>query len=95
MAKYQGREATFDTSFVNNDRAGQPRSEQSLKFEGPDFDYADNSDGSMARTITAIILLVIALGCLAGGMSWWIHPGAGIAILGAALFIVALLVGNQ
>lgn len=41
----------------------------------------------------ALFLIVVGTAVLSLGVAWWVHPGAGVAILGAVVLIVGVLVG--
>lgn len=43
--------------------------------------------------IVCIFLLVIGITAMTAGVAWWVHPGAGIAILGLAVFVIGVSVG--
>ena len=45
------------------------------------------------RGVTIALLLVLGCSAMCAGVAWWVHPGAGLAILGLAFFALGVLFG--
>lgn len=48
-----------------------------------------------AQTVLSLLLLLTGALAMAGGVAWWLHPGAGLAILGAAIYAIGFMIGNE
>lgn len=44
-------------------------------------------------SLFALTLIIVGAAVLSLGMAWWVHPGAGVAILGLTVTCVGILIG--
>lgn len=73
-----------------------PEGSQTRPLQAVDAEEGSRQQVSVpGRTVVSLLLLVIAMSLMAVGMSWWVHPGAGLAILGSALYVLGLKIGNE
>jgi hypothetical protein len=56
-------------------------------------DNDDKNNSELTKPLTAVVLILLGGATTAGGVGWWVHPGAGVAIMGATMLAVGIMVG--